>query len=54
MQLGPSSLAGNAATAVFQPGGVTLQAQAITGKAALAIVASGVALAPEGWRLFVQ
>src|SRR3978361_127644 len=35
-------------------GTVTFQGQAITGKPAFAIVASGLALAPEGWRLFVQ
>ena len=35
-------------------GTVTWQGQGITGKPAFAIVAAGLALAPEGWRLFVQ
>ena len=35
-------------------GSVTWKNQDITGKPAYAIVASGLALAPEGWRLFVQ
>jgi len=33
---------------------VTWQGKPITGRPAFAIVASGLALAPEGWRLFVQ
>ena len=35
-------------------GSVTWRGQGITGKPAFAIVAAGLALAPEGWRLFVQ
>ena len=35
-------------------GTVTWQGHSITGKPAFAVVASGLALAPEGWRLFVQ
>ncbi|HEX2943884.1 MAG TPA: ABC transporter ATP-binding protein [Rhodopila sp.] len=35
-------------------GSVTWQGEAITNRPAYAIVAGGLALAPEGWRLFVQ
>jgi branched-chain amino acid transport system ATP-binding protein len=35
-------------------GRVTWQGREITGQPAFAIVAAGLALAPEGWRLFVQ
>jgi branched-chain amino acid transport system ATP-binding protein len=46
----------NAIAGLVPPAGgtVTFQGQAITGKPAFAIVAAGLALAPEGWRLFVQ
>jgi len=46
----------NAIAGLVPPAGgsVTWQGQAITGKPAYAIVSTGLALAPEGWRLFVQ
>jgi branched-chain amino acid transport system ATP-binding protein len=46
----------NAIAGLVPPAGgiVTWQGAAITGKPAFAIVAGGLALAPEGWRLFVQ
>jgi branched-chain amino acid transport system ATP-binding protein len=46
----------NAIAGLVPPAGgsVTWRGQAITGKPAFAIVAAGLALAPEGWRLFVQ
>ncbi|HEY0183084.1 MAG TPA: ATP-binding cassette domain-containing protein, partial [Rhodopila sp.] len=46
----------NAIAGLVPPAGgaVTWQGQPITAKPAFAIVASGLALAPEGWRLFVQ
>ena len=46
----------NAIAGLVPPAGgtVTWQGRAITGAPAFAIVASGLALAPEGWRLFVQ
>lgn len=46
----------NAVAGLVPPAGgsVTWQGQAITGKPAYAIVSTGLALAPEGWRLFVQ
>jgi branched-chain amino acid transport system ATP-binding protein len=46
----------NAIAGLVPPSGgsVTWQNQDITGRPAYAIVASGLALAPEGWRLFVQ
>jgi branched-chain amino acid transport system ATP-binding protein len=46
----------NAIAGLVPPSGgtITWQGQNITGKPAFAIVASGLALSPEGWRLFVQ
>jgi branched-chain amino acid transport system ATP-binding protein len=46
----------NAVAGLVPPAGgtVTWQGQEITGKPAFAVVGAGVALAPEGWRLFVQ
>jgi branched-chain amino acid transport system ATP-binding protein len=46
----------NAIAGLVPPSGgsVTWQGEAITGHPAFAIVARGLALAPEGWRLFVQ
>jgi branched-chain amino acid transport system ATP-binding protein len=46
----------NAIMGLVPPAGgtVTWQGQGITGKPAFVIVAAGLALAPEGWRLFVQ
>src|SRR3954467_2587741 len=46
----------NAIAGLVPPAGgsVVWQGQGITGRPAYAIVATGLALAPEGWRLFVQ
>jgi branched-chain amino acid transport system ATP-binding protein len=46
----------NAIAGLLAPTGgtVTWQGQDITGKPAFAIVAAGLTLAPEGWRLFVK
>jgi branched-chain amino acid transport system ATP-binding protein len=46
----------NAIAGLVPPAGgsVMWNGQGVTGKPAYAIVASGLALAPEGWRLFVQ
>ena len=46
----------NAIAGLVPPAGgtVTWQGQDITGRPAFAIVAAGLALSPEGWRLFVQ
>lgn len=46
----------NAVAGLVPPAGgsVMWQEQAITGKPAYVIVSTGLALAPEGWRLFVQ
>ena len=46
----------NAIAGLVSPAGgsVSWRGQSITGKPAFAIVAAGLALAPEGWRLFVQ
>ncbi len=46
----------NAIAGLVPPAGgvITWQGAAITGQPAFAIVATGLALAPEGWRLFVQ
>ncbi len=46
----------NAIAGLVPPAGgsVTWRGEAITGRPAYAIVGTGLALAPEGWRLFVQ
>ena len=46
----------NAIAGLVPPAGgsVTWRGQDVTGRPAYAIVAAGLALAPEGWRLFVQ